>query len=58
MKQLKFYIKLILYGWLLDYHLSWQNRIDSRHKTVLNYHCEMSQYYYKKIYGEEWRSKQ
>ena len=49
-------IRVLWYGLFIDYHTKKQYTIDTKHKTVLNYHFEMAQHYYKKAYGKEWES--
>jgi hypothetical protein len=54
MKELKWIFKFIVYGWKLDYHLNKQNKFNKvDHPHILNYHYEMSKYYYKKLYNKE-----
>jgi hypothetical protein len=50
---MKQFIRLIQYGWLLDYHIKKKDKFNmTNHKTVLQYHYEMAQYYYENIYGK------
>ena len=51
MKDIKTFFKLIRYGLFLEYHLSRQNVIDTKHLTVAKYHSEMAAHYFYKIYG-------
>lgn len=53
MEQIKILLRLIKYGWLLEYHMKKKDIISLDHKTVLNYHFEMAQHYYKQIYKKE-----
>lgn len=49
---IKSLFKLIIYGTQLNYHLRRKDKFASKHKTVLNFHYEMAEHYYEKIFGE------
>jgi hypothetical protein len=53
MKEIRWLLKYIKYGWLLNYHLKKKNKFDSKHQTVLKYHFEMAEHYYKKIFEDK-----
>ncbi|WP_160169884.1 hypothetical protein [Priestia flexa] len=47
-------IRLLVYGWLFDYHVKKKNTYNMmNHETVMKYHFEKAQYYYEKIYGKK-----
>lgn len=55
---MKQFIRLLKYGWILNYHLKKKDKYNFKnHRTVLQYHYEMAQFYYEKIYGAPYSSK-
>ena len=49
---IKLLFKLLIYGIQLNYHIKKRDKFASKHKTLLNFHYEMAEHYYEKIFGE------
>ena len=48
---------MIVYGWIVDYHLKKKDVYNgSRYTVLLRYHFEKAQYYYEKAYGKPFES--
>lgn len=53
----KLVCRIVLYGWLLDYHLSKRHKVDGYSIEKTKYHFKKAQHYYKKVWKKPFKAR-
>lgn len=49
MSKLKMFRRMLLYGWIFNYHVKKQYKYGEGYETLMRYHYEKARYYYIKM---------